>query len=379
MTPSQSVEAVLRREDPGRVVYAPNYWQWFSHHQRNGSLPEELGSCKDQLDMLGELGVDVFSRNLYCDQRRGWFGGLADEVMEGARCETSEEELPGGDLRITRSYHLPSGVLTERQRFVSDGSTLVQEKFLVDDYADQIKLLEELVERRSWRFDSSRCAPWTARIGDRGVICAGELFSPLKLLHLVMGPEATTYFLCDEPGRAVALLQTHEQAQLELVRQMAAAGVPAMMAMDNLDSVFHTPRYIEEYCASFYQNASSICHAHGSTFFIHACGSQKENLPRIASYGVDGLEGVAYPPLGNVGLDEAFELTGRRFLITGGISAIETRDLRTRQAVFDYVGDLFERLRPYRHRFILAASCNTAINATWETLLHFRDAWRDLQ
>ena len=39
---------------------------------------------------------------------------------------------------------------------------------------------------------------------------------------------------------------------------------------------------------------------------------------------------------------------------------------------------LFEKLRPYRHRFIFAASCNTAIDARWETLLDFRDAWREL-
>jgi len=379
MHPGQSVEAVLRREDPARVVYAPNYWQWFSHHQRHGSLPGELASCDDQLDMLDWLGVDVFSRNIYCDQRRCWFGGLADELIEGGECETREEQQPNGDLHIERSYHLPSGVLSERQRYVSSESTLVQEEFLIDDYDAQLELLEEFVERRRWRFDPASWNPWTKRIGDRGVMCAGEVFSPLKLLHLTMGPEATTYFLCDEPDRAEALLQIHEQAQLDLVRQMTAGGVPSIMAMDNLDSVFHTPQYLEDYSASFYQNASSICHEHGSTFFIHACGSQKENLARIASYGVDGLEGVAYPPLGNVELDQAFELTGDRFLITGGISAMETRDLQTRQAVFDYLGALFERLRPYRHRFILAASCNTPINAGWETLLHFRDAWREMR
>jgi hypothetical protein len=39
MNPRQAVEAVLRREDPGRVVYAPNYWQWFAHHHHHGTLP----------------------------------------------------------------------------------------------------------------------------------------------------------------------------------------------------------------------------------------------------------------------------------------------------------------------------------------------------
>jgi len=57
---------------------------------------------------------------------------------------------------------------------------------------------------------------------------------------------------------------------------------------------------------------------------------------------------------------------------------MEIDRLKTRQAVFDYVGNLFERLRLYRHRFVFASSCNTAITASWETLVHFRDAWREM-
>ena len=121
-----------------------------------------------------------------------------------------------------------------------------------------------------------------------------------------------------------------------------------------------------------------MCHDKGSKFFIHACGRQRANLKLIASLGVDGLEGVAYPPLGDVELDEALAATGERFIVTGGISAAETDRLATRDAVFQYVGNLFRRMRPFLHRFVFAASCNTAITATWEQLVWFRDAWREL-
>ena len=70
-----------------------------------------------------------------------------------------------------------------------------------------------------------------------------------------------------------------------------------------------------------------------------------------------------------------------RFIITGGISAFETGDLKTREEVFHYVKNLFERIKPFANRFIFSASCNTAINTSWETLKQFRDAWleyRDL-
>jgi len=159
---------------------------------------------------------------------------------------------------------------------------------------------------------------------------------------------------------------------------MAAAGVPAMMAMDNLDAAFHTPAYLEKFSASFYEQASRIAHAHGSTFFIHACGRQRINLKLMDSLGVDGLEGVAYPPLGDVQLDEAMALTSDRFLITGGISAMETEKFQSAGEVRRYLEDLFGRLRPYSHRFMLAASCNTSIRTPWKVIQWFRDAWQEL-
>ncbi len=68
------VESVLRRETPPRFVYAPNYWQWFSHQLNHGLLPPELVHCRTQLDLIRHLGLDVFSRNIYSDQQQCWFG-----------------------------------------------------------------------------------------------------------------------------------------------------------------------------------------------------------------------------------------------------------------------------------------------------------------
>ena len=242
----------------------------------------------------------------------------------------------------------------------------------------QLDAYAAIVYGRRWRFDEAVYQREQARVGDDGIVFVGELCSPLKMLHLDLGPEATTFLLMDRPREAAELLKTHEAAQLDLVRQIAAVGAPAMISMDNLDTMFHPPRYVEQYSASFYEQASRIAHEHASTFFIHACGKQRANLKLIASLGVDGLEGVAFPPLGDVELDEALELTGENFLITGGISPTETDRLQTKEQVFAYVGHLFDRIRPYAHRFIFSSSCNTAINARWETLVHFRDAWREL-
>jgi len=340
------VQAVLRRETPARMVYAPNYWQWFAHHRNHGLLPAELADCHTQLDLIRHLGLDVFSRNIYADQRHCWFGGLTEEVWNGVEAR-EEIRMEGSDRVITRTWHTRRGTLTERQRYVFADSTLVQEVFALDGAPDPLDALEELLRARSWRFLPERYEREQALVGDDGFVVAGELTSPLKALHLLAGAVNTTYLIADEEDRVRELLALHEAAQLDLVRQMAAAGVPAMMAMDNLDAAFHTPAYLEKFSASFYEQASSIAREHGSTFFIHACGRQRANLKMIDSLGVDGLEGVAFPPLGDVQLDEAMRLTSDRFLITGGISAIETEKFRSADEVRRYVADLLERLRPY--------------------------------
>jgi len=236
-------------------------------------------------------------------------------------------------------------------------------------------LLEQFIASRKWKYNPSKFEAVQQKVGEEGVVIVGDFFSPLKMLHLAMDPIHTVYFLMEKPEFAKSLLDLHENAQLELVKQCVNGGVKAIMAMDNLDTMFHTPDYVRDYSASFYEKASAICHDAGAKFFIHACGNQKENLPIIASCGVDGLEGVAFSPFGNVELDEAMRLTPAHFIITGGISAIQTRDLKTKDEVFNYVKNLFERMKPYKNRFVFAPSCNTPIDTSWDTIKQFRDAW----
>jgi len=371
-----ALAAVLERRSPPRIPYAPNYWQWFAHQRNHGLLPRELAGCSGQLELIRELGLDVFSRNLYCDEQRGWFGGLAEVVWEGVDL-TEQERCEGRDRIIERTYRTRAGDLIERLRYVWSESTLVQEKHMVTDSPRELEALAALLQARRWRFDPRRYESWQAKVGQDGLVVAGELYSPLKMLHLMAGPVETTYLLTDHPEQAADLLARHEAAMLDLVRQMASSGVRVMMAMDNLDAAFHSPRLVEQCSASFYQQASDICHQHGSYFFIHACGRQRANLRQIASYGVDGLEGVAFPPLGDVELEEAMTLSGDRLILTGGISAHEFERLHSRAEVFGYVRGLCARMRPYAHRYILSASCTTPYTAPWPVLQHFRDAWRE--
>ena len=371
---TNNVDRILKNQNPSGIVYAPNYWQWFSHHQNHGILPDELKQCGSQLDMINYLGLDVFSRNIYCKQDEYWFGGICDEYFDGIGVEVATA-FENGNKTTDKTYSTKTGSLTEQLQYVFNESTVVQKKFLITDYNQQSRLLEQFVKSRKWEFNESKYLKIKEQVGEAGTVIVGDFYSPLKMLHIVMGPILSVYFLMEQPEFAKSLLDLHEEAQLDLVKQTVSKGVKVIMAMDNLDTMFHPPHFVEQYSASFYENASKICHAYGAKFFIHACGNQKENLPLIAACGVDGLEGVAFPPLGNVELDEALRLTPDHFIITGGISAMETRRLTSGEMVFSYVKDLFLRMKPFKNRFIFSASCNTPVDTKWDTIKHFRDAW----
>ena len=370
------IENILNNRQPSTFVYAPNYWQWFKHQKDHNLLPAEIRHCNTLLDLYNYLGVDVFSRNIYSDPETYWFGGICTEVIDDFEI-IENRSLSEKDKVIEKKYRSSRGTLDEKLIYIFNESTLVQNKFLVTDYINEYEVFRHFVAGRRWVFDKEKYDNICNSVGNKGIVIAGEFFSPLKMLHFAMGPVNTVYFLMEYPEKAKELINLHEKAQFDCIKECVDNGVRVIMSMDNLDTMFHPPDYVREYSSSYYKKASAICHSAGAKFFIHACGQQKDNLELISSYNVDGLEGVASPPLGDVMLDEAMAVTHNHFIITGGISAMETRDLKTKEEIFRYVKELFTKMLPYKNRFIFSSSCNTSVDTSWETIKHFRDAWME--
>ncbi len=89
-----------------------------------------------------------------------------------------QEHFEGRDRVIERTCQTSRGTLTERLRYVFKESTLVQEKFAIDDYASQLDALEELLKARRWQFQPARYQDISRQTGPLGTVVAGELHSP---------------------------------------------------------------------------------------------------------------------------------------------------------------------------------------------------------
>jgi len=130
---------------------------------------------------------------------------------------------------------------------------LVQNQFLVKDYIQDFELFEHFVANRRWTFNKTKLDKISQTVGDRGIVIAGEFYSPLKMLHLAMDPVNSVYFLMECPEQTKILLEMHEKAQLDCIKQCVENGVKVIMAMDNLDTMFHTPDYVKEYSSSYFK------------------------------------------------------------------------------------------------------------------------------
>jgi hypothetical protein len=320
------------------------------------------------LDVQKLLGVDIFSRNLITNIRTDWFGGHSRVVYD----QVEVDDCQAGEIR-TVTYNTPHGSISEAFQFQEEGCTLVQHEYLFKDFDKEYAAWKALFEDRQFEFDLQSYEALSQRVGEDGIVIAGEVTCPLKQLHILARSDITAFLLYDHESEMMELMEIYGEKALGLIQEMVSAGVPVIMTMDNLDSTFYPPPHFDRYCARFYTRAAEICHEAGAFFFSHACGQQESILPRVTACGINGLEGIAFPPLGDVELWEARE-AGDRFIVEGGLSAVQLEGQVSSADAEAYVSQLFKRMRPF-DRFIFSMSCNTSIKTTWDTLRRYRDAW----
>ena len=98
----------------------------------------------------------------------------------------------------------------------------------------------------------------------------------------------------------------------------------------------------------------------------------------VGKSGIDCLEGLTPPPLGDVPLHQARSMTGNEnFTVNGGM---DTPHLELREAaeagIHHYTRELFASMGDKRH-FVFASSCSTPAITPWQNLISFRDAARE--
>ena len=381
MTSRERILGAFRGESIDRVPFAPNIYQWFHVRRANGTLPSELEGMEHPFEVLRFLGADILARwdtqacaraiftaGRFSEQYRGSSAGTSDRI-------TAFNHYPPGCDECRRQFETPYGPLTEQWNYSQSANADFQSEFMWKNWDDFPKI-KFFLESRDYEFDAQSFRGWFDRAGPDGVVMVHLTQSPLKTFHWLAGAERTTYFAADHPKEMQELAAIHEEKAIALLNQtLDFSHAEVFVSLDNLDSAFYSPSLYERYCHPFFMRAASLIHTRNKVFVVHACGHTRALLPQVAASGVDCLEGITPPPVGNVDFGRIRSLTApRRFVINGGIEVHHVEDnINAESRIHDYTRRLFGEIGDLRG-FIYASSCNTSPAAPWENIIHFRNA-----
>ena len=384
MTGRERILAVFRGEKVDFVPFSPNIYQWFYYHLANGKLPAEIAHARHPFDALRHLGADILARwDTQLATREIYTAGEFSEFYSG---ETGEDEplitsfncYPPRKNKCARKFVSPYGTLTQTWAYTKEAGADFELGFWWKSW-DEYPAVRFMLECLEYTFDAAEFHRWVERVGADGVVMAHLTESPLKRLHWLAGPENASLFIMDHPAEMQALARIHERKALTLLEDIVDnLETEIFISLDNLDSVFYPPYFYKDYCQSFFSQAAEIIHRRGKFFVVHACGHNRVLLPLVGKSGVDCLEGITPPPLGDVELNEARQLAGsENFVVNGGMDAPHqeiTEDTEAR--LHEYTRRQMESMGDKRY-FIFASSCNTSYLTPWENLVCFRDAARE--
>ncbi len=322
-------------EGEGRPFYLPDLTLWYDWHTGQGTLPAEWqGFSLPQI--CRELGVPVWW------PVRPW--RLETPGVPVIKTEENGERIIRADA--------PSGTLIARWMQMPDGDWWQTEYPVTGEEALPAAL--ELAQARSYVLDTARLAELEAQdlgelsraVGDDGVLVLEIPRRPMSdILHEMLGWSDGLMLLGHPLVQQInAVLEDKLQSLVEQVAQLPG---DLVLSPDNLDGQFISPRLFKKNLADSYRRTAEALHQQHKRLVVHVGGPVRHILAALAEAGVDGVEGIAGPPQGDVSLAQAREIAGPDLTLWGGIPQDylpDTRDFEeleaaVRQATQESRGD----------------------------------------
>lgn len=164
----------------------------------------------------------------------------------------------------------------------------------------------------------------------------GEVFSPFTQLMERAGYEGGLMALLTDADKCHAILQRYAEGASALARLQAARGVDAVL----ISSAFAGGGFIsrsmyEQFVMPYETQVAAAIKQAGVKAYTHTCGAIGDRLDLMAATGIDGVDTMDPPPLGNTDLAEAKQQIGDKLFLKGNIDSVNILLQGTEQMVRD--------------------------------------------
>ncbi len=188
----------------------------------------------------------------------------------------------------------------------------------------------------------------------------GEAFSPFTHLMELFGYEEALMGLISDRAKCHALLDRLTAASVAWGTVQAKRGVDAVL----ISSAFAGGGFIScdmycEFVVPYERRLADAIRAAGVPAYTHTCGRIGDRLELMVETGIDGLDTLDPPPLGDVELADAKRRIGGRLFIKGNMNPVGLLEYRTKDQV---VAEASERIRIGKPGggYILSTACSVA-------------------
>jgi len=323
--------ATYRLQPTDRAPIALSYFHpGFARQHLTGSVRQHLGPKSPDESPI-EAGIRNqtrygFDPHLYVrGVGRDWFlaqpdTGQESEAYSRAAADWQVKEVAtreaSGLIRTDYRIDTPAGALTCVRVQTPDDFGTIPEPFIKEE--EDIALLRYRPHPRDV-ISPALIRQDFATMGDR--CWAKASFAGVwTIASFFRGPDGIMYDLYDRPAWVARFLGLLTEYQVELVREIARAGVDLTLRMDSSFVGFGLSRAMyRRFIMPCDKAIVRAAHDAGLRVHLHICGKKNAFLEDLADTGIDALETLTPPAAsGDVDLADAKRRIGDRVCLMGG-------------------------------------------------------------
>jgi uroporphyrinogen decarboxylase len=353
MTSKQRLLAAIRHEEPDRVPISPRIWAW---------LIEYYGSCTwdDHLRLQEEMGFDPYMA--WATPTGNFMSPSAGFVPANRAVKVTyvREPYQEGHI-IRRSFDTPAGPLSEEVYYPPAGReygvtpTPVHHEHLLKEPADLDRLAYVIPAPES--YDLSGYHALAERVGERGIV---EIAVTPPLDHFLGDMRGLAQLMEDYYldrsffDRMWSFACDYARRMLTSFCEKGAVNVFGSWYFASMSAGW-SPALFHQLFTPVLREHAAIVHRYGGIYHAYDDGKMKKTLSEFVDAGVDVVETLTPPPVGDVDLREAKRLYGERICLKGYIDLLYVVKMGTPEDVERAVRETLEIGMP-GSGFILGSS-----------------------
>jgi len=277
---------------------------------RERTLAVLRGEKPDKLPWLGYYGLTPPAGAAERELRNKGLGLILRlRVWREETPNVSVEERSSGEVR-ERTYVTPVGKLTEKWRTIAKPNLAWRVEYLVNKPEDY-EVAEFIIEDTVYIADYEPFIEAERNLGGDGLAYVRIEPSPFqKLMKDMMGVKNLAVGFHRHRRGLKRLIHVIARKQEELYRIVADSPTEVVQIPDNINSIFTSPAFFEQFCLSYYKQRVPILKAKRKIVMCHMDGRLKALKDLIGQAGLDCIEAFTPPPMGDLPLDEAWATWG---------------------------------------------------------------------